>query len=128
MNDAPTDIGIQNDFGNANAPVKGVALPLYSFSTYINHQWNAKFCSVFGYSSIVTDNSDGQNANAFREGSYAITNLLFYPVTRMMAGCELQWLNRKNNSDGWKTAATKIQFSFRYNFKHLVSPSKGTEK
>ncbi|MBK6964307.1 MAG: hypothetical protein IPH20_10285 [Bacteroidales bacterium] len=28
MNDAPTDIGIQNDFSNTNAPVKGVALPL----------------------------------------------------------------------------------------------------
>lgn len=124
MNDAPTDIGIQNNFENTNSPIKGVALPLYSFSTYINHQWNEKFSSAIGYSAIVTDNSDGQKSEAFREGKYASTNLLFYPVPNMMAGVELQWFNRENYNDGWKTSATKIQFSCRYFFKQEFTKSK----
>jgi len=117
MNDAPTDIGIQNDFSNTNAPIKGVALPLFSFETYLNHQWNSKFSSCIGYSAIHTENSDGQHADAFRKGKYASTNLLFYPTPTMTAGIELQWINRENYNDGWKTSATKIQFSFRYSFK-----------
>lgn len=117
MNDAPTDIGIQNDFSNTKAPIKGVALPLFSFETYLNHQWNEKFSSTIGYSAIHTENSDGQNADAFREGKYASTNLLYYPAPNMMAGMEIQWINRENYKDGWKTSATKIQFSFRYSFK-----------
>jgi hypothetical protein len=120
MNDAPTDIGIQNDFSNTNAPVKGVALPLISFSTYLNHQWNEKFSSSVGYSAIHTSNTDGQESDAFREGKYASANLLYCPVPGITAGAELQWINRENYKDGWKTSATKIQFSFRYNFKQQL--------
>ena len=121
MNDAPTDIGIQNDFSNTNSPIKGVALPLFSFVTYLNHQWNEKFSSVLGYSAIITENSDGQHPDAFRNGKYASTNLLYYPVPNITAGVELQWINRENYNDGWKTSATKIQFSFRYTFKQEFS-------
>jgi hypothetical protein len=117
MNDAPTDIGIKNDFSNTNTPIKGVALPLFSFETYLNHRWNSTFSSTIGYSAIHTENSDGQDPDAFREGRYASTNLLYYPESNIMVGVELQWINRENYSDGWKTNATKIQFSFRYSFK-----------
>ena len=116
MNDAPTDIAIKNDFGNANAPVRGVALPLYSYSAYINHTWSDKFSSAIGYSAIVTDNTDGQNADAFREGSYASTNLLYYPVPDMTTGIEVQWIRRENYKDDWETSNTRIQMSFRYLF------------
>jgi hypothetical protein len=117
MNDAPTDIGIKNDFSNAKSPIKGVALPLFTFETYLNHQWNEKFSSAIGYSAIHTENTDGQHADAFRNGRYASTNLLFYPTPTMMAGVELQWINRENYNDGWKSSATRVQFSFRYSFK-----------
>jgi len=121
MNDAPTDIGIKNTFSNPEAPVKGVALPLFSFETYLNHKWNDKFSTALGYSAIHTENSDGQHADAFREGKYASANLLFYPTPDMTAGMEFQWINRENYNDGWKTSATKIQFSFRYSFKQVIS-------
>jgi hypothetical protein len=124
MNDAPTDIGIQNDFSNPDAPIKGVALPLFSFVTYLNHQWNSTFSSVLGYSAIITENSDGQHPDAFCEGRYASTNLIYYPVPNIAAGVELQWINRENYNDGWKTSATKIQFSFRYSFKQEFNKSK----
>jgi hypothetical protein len=121
MNDAPTDIGIKNTFSNPEAPVKGVALPLFSFETYLNHKWNDKFSTALGYSAIHTENSDGQHSNAFREGKYASANLLYYPTPDMTAGLELQWINRQNYNDGWKTSATKIQCSFRYSFKQVIS-------
>jgi hypothetical protein len=117
MNDAPTDIAIKNDFENTNSPIKGVALPLYTLSTYLNHRWNEKFSSSMGYSAIYTENTDGQYTDAFRNGKYVSANLLFYPVPSATAGLEVIWINRENFSDGWKTSATKIQFSFRYYFK-----------
>ena len=116
MNDAPTDIGIQNNFSDTLSPVKGVPLPVISFSAYLDHRWSNRFSSCMGYSAIFTDNSDGQEASAFRQGHYATINLLYYPFDNLMAGLELQWIRRVNYNDGWKTNTTKIQFSLRYNF------------
>ena len=116
MNDAPTDIGIQNDFGNTNSPIKGVALPVSSFSAYLNHTWSEKFSSSLGYSLENISNSDGQTDDSFRKGLYASTNLLYYPFPNMMAGAEIIWIHRDNYNDGWSSSAIKIQFSFRYNF------------
>jgi hypothetical protein len=120
MNDAPTDIGIKNDFGNTNAPLKGIALPLVSYSAYINHRWNDQFGSALGYSGITTYNTDGQMASAFHKGNYASANLLYYPVPSLTAGIELQWIRRENYSDGWKTTATKVQISCRYVFGQVI--------
>jgi hypothetical protein len=124
MNDAPTDIAIQNNFSDTISPVKGVPLPVVSFSTYLDHRWNEKFSSTVGYSAVFTDNTDGQAANAFRQGQYASINLLYYPVENLMAGLELQWIKRNNYNDGWTSMATKIQVSFRYNFSVFFSKNK----
>ncbi len=120
MNDAPTDIGIENDPGNAKAPIKGVALPLYGYTAYLNHQWNEKFSSIIGYSAIKIDNSNAQSPDAFRHGRYASTNLLYKPFSNFTSGIELQWINRENYKDGWTTSATKIQISFRYFFSQQI--------
>jgi hypothetical protein len=124
MNDAPTDIAIKNDFDNPVAPVKGVALPLVSFSTYLDHQWSELFSSSIGYSAIFTGNTDGQADNAFRQGHYASVNLLCYPVKNLMAGVELQYIRRKNYNDGFTSDAPRVQFSFRYNFSHKFFSNK----
>jgi hypothetical protein len=116
MNDAPTDIGIKNDFGNPTAPVKGVPLPLISFSAYVDHYWSEKFSSAFGYSAIFTGNTDGQEDDAFRQGHYSSVNLLYYPIENLTAGAELQWIRRVNYNDGWESDAIKIQLSLRYSF------------
>lgn len=120
MNDAPTDIGIKNNFSDTLAPVKGVALPLISFSAYLDHEWSSKLGSSVGYSAIFTGNSDGQAADAFRQGHYASVNMLYYPIKNLMAGIELQYIHRKNYNDGWTSAATRIQFSFRYSFSSFI--------
>lgn len=116
MNDAPADIGVESNPGNVNAPIKGVALPVSGFVGFLDHTWNSKFASTIGYSSVNIDNSNLQSASAFRRGQYALTNVLYTPVPGVMTGVELQWGNRHNFSDGFKSDIFKIQFSFKYNF------------
>jgi hypothetical protein len=120
MNDAPQDIGIQNQFTNTRTPVRGVPLPVSGLVAFYDHQWNDKLSSTFGYSRIDIDNSNGQASNAFRVGQYAVTNLLFYPVKNLMAGGEFQYGYRKNFRDGFSVPDYRIQFSFRYNFSFRV--------
>jgi hypothetical protein len=119
MNDAPTDIGIRNNFDNPVKPVVGVALPVFSYSLYLKHHWNSQWSSMAGWSAVHTQNSDGQNPDAFRTGNYASANLVYTPLENLLAGVELQRIGRGNNSDGWKTSATRIQFSLKYSFMQL---------
>jgi hypothetical protein len=116
MNDAPVDVGIENDFGNATSPVKGVALPMLGIVAFLDHTWNEKFSSSVGWSMIDIDNSDGQNDDAFSSGQYAIMNVMYYPVKNVMAGVEFQYGDRKNYQDGFNPSIFKTQFSFKYNF------------
>lgn len=119
MNDAPVDIGLQNNPGNAVKPVKGVALPLMGVVAFIDHNWSDKFSTALGYSMIDIDNSDAQTDNSFKKGQYAIVNLLYTPVKNCMMGAEFQWGDRENFRDGWSTSISKIQFSFKYNFSEV---------
>ena len=116
MNDAPVDVGIENQFGNATAPIKGVALPMVSGVAFLDHTWSSQFTSSIGYSFLDIDNSDAQSASAFKRGHYALVNLLRTPVPNVMYGVELQWGRRENNTDGFESDIFKVQFSFKYNF------------
>jgi hypothetical protein len=116
MNDAPVDVGIENQFGNTVSPVKGVALPLTSGVAFLDHTWSSKYSSSIGYSFISIDNTDAQSPSAFHVGHYALGNLLYTPVPNVMTGIELQWGRRENNSDGFESDIFKVQFSFKYNF------------
>jgi hypothetical protein len=116
MNDAPVDVGIENQPGNATAPIKGVALPLTGLVAFLDHVWGDKYTTSIGYSMIDIDNSDGQAASAFKRGHYALANLLYTPVPNVMSGIEFQWGRRENNTDGFESDIFKVQFSFKYNF------------
>jgi hypothetical protein len=116
MNDAPVDVGIENQPGNATAPIKGVALPLLGLVAFLDHTWSDKFTSSVGYSMIDIDNSDAQAPSAFKTGHYALANLLYTPVPNVMTGLELQWGRRENFTDGFETDIFKVQYSFKYNF------------
>jgi hypothetical protein len=120
MNDAPEDVGIKNTPDNSQAPVKGVALPLLGIVAFFDHYWSDKFSSTIGYSRLDIDNSSGQADDAFKNGQYAVTNLLYYPVKNAMVGGEFQWGQRKNFRDGWDVPDYRIQFSFKYNFSFRV--------
>jgi hypothetical protein len=116
MNDAPVDVGIKNNFSNPTTPILGVALPMLGLVAFIDQQWNEKFSTAIGYSSLNIENSDGQSPSAFRKGQYAAANLMTYPTKNAMVGIELQWGKRENNSDGWSSDIFKVQFTAKYNF------------
>jgi hypothetical protein len=118
MNDAPVDVGIEINTaaGNPRRPIKGVALPVLGIVAFLDHNWNKRFSTSVGYSFENIENSNGQSANAYHRGHYALTNLLYYPVENVMVGGELQYGRRQNFLDGFNSEDFRIQFSFRYNF------------
>ncbi len=122
MNDAPVDVGIKTT-GNPNLPIEGVALPVTGLVGFVDINWNEKFSSSVGYSSIDIDNSNGQAPSAFKKGQYIVANLMYYPVKNAMMGVEFQYGDRDNYTDGWNTSITKVQFSFKYNFSHTFYKS-----
>jgi hypothetical protein len=113
MRDAPSDVGIKKREDNS---IEGVALPITGFVGFYDHTWNKKLSSTIGYSVVKIDNANGQLPSAFKEGDYAITDLIYSPVNNMILEIELQYLRRKNFSDGWTATDPRIQFSFKYNF------------
>ena len=116
MNDAPVDVGIRNT-GNISNPIEGVALPVTGLVGFFDINWNEKFSSAIGYSSIDIDNSDGQAVDAFKKGQYIVGNLMYYPVKNAMMGIEFQYGDRENFKDNtFEASITKVQFSFKYNF------------
>jgi hypothetical protein len=118
MNDAPVDIGIENDFANPVTPIVGKPLPITGIVAFYDRTWSDKWTSTIGYSRVDIDNSTGQLGNAFKTGQYALVNLLYYPVKDVMLGPEFQWGQRANYDDGWKVDDYRIQFSAKYNFGH----------
>jgi len=118
MNDAPVDIGIQNNFSNPRTPILGKPLPIVGIVAFLDHNWNDRWSSAIGYSRTDIDNTDGQEPEAYKTGQYALGNVLFSPVPNMMVGGELQWGRRENFDDGFSSDGFKVQFSFKYNFSH----------
>ncbi len=119
MNDAPSDIGIKNNFSNPNKPILGVALPVTGIVAFLDHNWSSKFSSSIGYSYVGIDNSDGSSPDAFKKGDYAIVNLMYSPVERVAMYAELQYGKRTNFTDDFTSDIVKLQFSFKYNFSHM---------
>jgi hypothetical protein len=120
LTDAGPDIGIKENPGSSTTPILGVALPVLGGLLFMEHSWTSKWSSTIGYSGVHIYNSDAQAASAFRNGSYGIVNLMYQPLTQFMTGVELQWGQRKNFSDVFSSSATKLQFSCKYTFSHLI--------
>jgi len=49
MNDSPVDIGIVNNFSNPVTPILGEAIPIIGIVAFLDHNWNEKMSSAFGY-------------------------------------------------------------------------------
>jgi hypothetical protein len=116
MNDSPVDVGIKNNLSNPVTPIVGEALPIIGIVAFVDHTWNDRFTTTAGYSYQHNDNSDAEAPSAFRNGHYALGNLLYSPVKNALAGAEFQWGRRENFSDGFHSDGVKLQISFKYNF------------
>jgi hypothetical protein len=114
FNDAPVDVGIQTDA--LAGTIKGVALPIYGGTAFIDVNWNTKFSSSIGYSFVTIKNSNGQSANAYKQGQYSAVNLMYYPVNNLMAGVEFLFARRDNYNDGFHSLLPQLRFAFKYNF------------
>jgi len=119
MNDAPADVGIQNNFSNTKTPILGKALPALGLTAFLDLNWSEKFTSTIGYSRVDIRTTDGQAATSFKSGQYALTNILYYPVKNVMLGPEFQW-GYRDNKEGWHVPDYRVQFSARYNFSFRV--------
>jgi hypothetical protein len=116
-NDAPVDVGIQNNFQDARTPVVGKALPILGIVAFLDLNWSDEWTSTVGYSMVDIDNSDAQADNAFKKGQYALANVLYHPTPDVFFGPEIQWGKRENFRDGFTSDDVRIQFSAKYNFK-----------
>lgn len=116
MNDAPVDVAIRTNSTNRVSPIKGAALPVLGIVAFLDHNWSEKFSTAAGYSMLDIHNTDGQTADAFNQGHYALTNLLWTPVQNFMAGAEFQFGRRLNFRDGFNVNDYRLQISLKYNF------------
>ncbi len=116
FNDAPIDVGLKRNPGNAVTPVVGEALPAFGLVLFVDHAWSKRFTTAAGYSRVDITNSEGQAPNAYKNGQYALVNLLCTPAANVMLGGEFQWTRRQNFSDGFGVDDFRLQFSLKYNF------------
>jgi len=116
MNDAPVDVGVRTNFADPTRPILGQLLPVWGGVAFVDINWSETMTSTIGYSFVDIDNSNGQSADAFKKGDYALANILFYPVKDVMFGPEIQWGRRENFRDGFTSDDWRLQFSVKYNF------------
>jgi len=116
MNDAPVDVGPQNNFSNPISPIIGLPLPVLGVVSFLDHNWNEKLSTSIGYSLVNISNSGAQAPSDYHQGDYALTNLLFHPVKKVTIGGEFQFGRRVNYLDGYNYNDYKLQFSFRYDW------------
>jgi hypothetical protein len=119
MNDAPVDVGIVANPGNARTPIKGKALPVTGIVAFLDHNWNSKLSTAIGYSSCHITNTELAKGTAYENGQYAIVNLLTTPFKNFMAGAELEYGQRTNFDGSYTANDVKLQFSFKYNFSQI---------
>ncbi len=72
--------------------------------------------STVGFSFQDNDLPGAAAGDDFAKGLYALTNLLWRPVPKVLVGVELQYAERENHSDGFKSDDFRVQFSAKYSF------------
>jgi hypothetical protein len=108
MNDGGVDLAPDDDLSAETVESLG-------WFIYYDHYWSERWSSSIGYSEHSQDNTGGQFDDAFKKGSYASANLLYYPTKNLTTGAELLWGERENN-DGATGDDTRVQFSAKYKF------------
>jgi hypothetical protein len=120
MNEGPADIGVKENFSDPSQPLLGVPLPVTGIVAFFDHTWSEKLSSSAGYSYVNIKNTETSEGSSFKTGNYAIANISYTPVPRLLAVAEIQYGKRENYTDGFTSSAVKVQFSFKYNFSYSL--------
>lgn len=114
MNDGGTDMGPTGTLLRPRAEL----VPLLGLVAFYDHYWNARYSTSIGYSRTQVDNANLQDANAFKSGEYALTNLLYKPAKNVLIGGEVLWGSRTDKNGDYGNDV-RTQISFKYNFSSL---------
>ena len=122
MNDGGTDLApvaqilpVQPIFPPAPPVLQPGVVPLLGVVAYYDHYWSDQWSTSVGYSQTRVDNTNFQEAGAFKSGQYASGNLLFTPDSHLLLGAEFLWGQREDKS-GATGHDTRLQFSVKYSF------------
>ena len=108
MNDGGVDVA-------PGANLQAEAVPSLGVFLYYDHYWSEKWSTSLGYSAHHQDNTAGQLGTAFRQGSYASTNILYTPAKNVLWGAEFMW-GKKEQLDGQSGIDTRVQFTGQFKF------------
>jgi outer membrane DcaP-like protein len=115
MQDAPVDVGAVPT-GVPSKPIDGKLLPVTGILAWIDHNWNDKWWTSIGYSSVHIENTKYGSPDAYKNGTYSMLTIGTTPFKNVMAAVEFQYGKRENFSDGFSSDEFKIHFGFKYNF------------
>ena len=124
MNDAPVDVGVEANPGNARTPLTGKALPVSGLVAFLDHNWSSTLSTAIGYSSCHITNTPLAKPTAYKAGQYAIVNLVTTPFKNFLAAAELEYGSRENFDGSYTANDVKLQFSFKYNFSQIFYRNK----
>lgn len=117
MNDSTADVAIIDDPNSPGTPGGTELIPMWGLTVFYDLAWNNAFSTAMGYSQLSLDyDGTAVTADTFSEGRYALVNLLYSPVDKIMYGVELQYGGRKNFADDWDYDTFRVQCSFKYLF------------
>ena len=108
INDGGVDIA-------PNGSLQAEAVPSLGWFAYYDHWWSDKLSSSIGLSQHRQWNTAGQFGNAFKQGEYASTNLLWYPAKNVLTGAELLW-GKLEQFNGLSADDVRVQFSGQFKF------------
>jgi hypothetical protein len=107
-----------NGFGLDAAfdPVNGFrGIDSYGWFVAYEQWWGKKWLSNVTYGANQSENPDTLPDNTYQGANYVTANLLWLPVERMGVGLEYLYGFRENQ-DGQKGDASRIQMAFQYRF------------
>jgi hypothetical protein len=119
MNDAPVDVGVEANPGNTVTPLKGKALPVTGIVAFLDHSWTPALSTAIGWSSCHISNTPLASPTAYKDGQYAIVNIVATPFKNFLAAAELEYGSRANFDGSYTAHDVKLQFSFKYNFSQI---------
>jgi DcaP outer membrane protein len=112
MNDGGVDLAPST---GTPGTAKAETVPSLGWYVYYDQYWSEKLASSFGTSAHHQSNRGGQLDTAFKQGSYASANIMWYAAKNVMTGGELLWgkLEHKDGSTGYDR---RIQLTAQFKF------------